>query len=215
VLNYIRQIVFLAVPVPIIPSDAVGLAYVAATVGIAVVIAFFVARRGRAGERERRVASFGAAWCLLMSAPFAVGSHPRELYQVSFGLAVVLAAALGFIGRQTDVARAMKGVAVTAFGAYLAMNVVIVGRIQEKFAPHSGSTLATYLAERTANQFDGRPDGAFEADLRSHVNEHLSRHGCAGETVPRRCLGEVTYDLNRLLPHYGLGVALHKRLAAR
>lgn len=206
--NVARQLAFIAVPLPMLPLDALGAGFIAAAAIVFGGLAWQL-RRAPWPVPARRLATAGVVWCLVLAVPCMFGSHPRLLYQVGMGFAMLLAAAVAVAA---DSGHRARITAMSVAAIYLMLHAGIGWRVEGQYAGHARSTLSIYADDyvRTAGT---APRDDFDRGLRAHVRTHLAKHGClAGSEVRTECRGGASYDLNDLLPGYRLGAVARRWL---
>jgi hypothetical protein len=204
-LNYVRQLAFLIVPLPTLPLDLLGGVYVVASLAVSGFLVRQVwAARAHAPD-DVRLFWFGASWCVVMTLPHVVASHPHELYPISIGFAMMLAG----LGAPIIERRSLGSPAVAvALIVYVGAHVAIGQRVQERFAGGSASTLGYYTSWYLRPPLTLPQYRRWDDVLRAHIEQHLARHGCfdASGAVAQSCTSAIDYDNNALLVKWELGV---------
>lgn len=214
VLHYLRQLAFLPFPIPMLPLDWLGAAHAVLSAALVLALLWLWRTPGLRTEPDGRMLRFGAGWCLIQTLTFVLTSHPRLLYPIGVGFAFMLAA----LGRAALAALPTRKAWATAvllvLAAYGASHAMIGWRIQDRLAGDSTAVLTYYAAEylRPGLNFPTDRSDAFRVALRSHVSEHLSRHGCLGDDgIAPACIGDLSFDLNDLLVRWGWGNRIRER----
>lgn len=213
-LNYLRQLAFILVPLPSIPLDTAGAVFVAAELLAVGNVGWLIWRQRSFQTDRRQPLTYALVWCVAATLPFVTGSHPRQLYLATVGLALGLAAATGMVFDANLSHRLIRPVFVTSLGVFVLSNVTLSLRIQDVLSPGSPAILAGYaLALATPPSTTTE----FESKLRAYIEHELGRHGCLGPSVPQgRCSGDPgSFNLNELFSVYQPGVWIRRRVEGR